>query len=152
MMLMKFNGGLGGLGDINTPCSSLSPESMAVGDSCTLPDGSNIAVYNGQRLVNPAGLPLDAINASALVSSGNWNTSQVSGTSGSGSGGGSNGSSWWSTALQSLVAGAAQGVTTGQHPAMPTTPIVATPWYQTPVGIIGIALGVLGLGFLAFKK
>jgi hypothetical protein len=162
MMFMGFSGlGYAGLGDINTPCASLSPASMSIGDSCTLPDDSNIGVWNGTRLVNPSGSSIDAINASALIAGGNWTSAQVGG--GSGTNNSADGQPWWSTALRSLVQGAAAGITTptpgGMPPCntvaagTPCTPVpTATPWYQTPVGMVGIVLGVLGVGYLFLKR
>jgi len=66
--------GLGGLGDF--PACTSARGQMASGASCTLPDGSNIGVWNGGQLTNPAGGAIDDGNASALIAGG-WPASQV---------------------------------------------------------------------------
>lgn len=70
--------------------------------------------------------------------------------------------SWWSTALTALVKGTAQGLVSPASVlpscavvpvGTPCIPVVATtPWYSTPVGMIGIALAVFGAGYLFLKK
>src|SRR5258706_4409810 len=57
---------------------------------------------------------------------------------------------WWSTAITALT----KGVVQSQLPkagAMPTAMVAATPWYQTPVGIGGIAVGIIALVLLLKK-
>jgi hypothetical protein len=153
MMLMKF-GGLRGTSDA---CASMSPSSMSIGDACTLPDGSNIGVWNGSHLVAPDGSNLDAINAATLTASGNWTSAQVTGAQGSGT----STSSWWSGALTSLTKGVVGGLVNptptalppcnAVAPGTPCMPVVETPWYQTPLGIGGI-IAALGLAYFIFKK
>jgi len=91
-MLLGY--GLGGDPD----CASVV-SSMAVGQTCNLPDGSNIANWNGTQLVNPAGGPIDSINAAALVASG-WPPAQISGGAGAANqnataSGAAAGQPWW---------------------------------------------------------
>lgn len=96
-----------------------------------------------------------------------------SGASATGSSGSpqNNQSSWWSTALTSLVKGAAQGLVTpggvcppgshGSYPACaclpgspgtyPTCLQAPTPFYATPLGILGI-VGLLGFGVYKLAK
>lgn len=72
------------LGDDYPACNSVVG-SMAAGGSCTLPDGSNIATWNGSQLKNPAGGSIDPANAAALVAGG-WKPNQIAGASTSSSG------------------------------------------------------------------
>jgi hypothetical protein len=51
---------------------------MKPGDTCTLPDGSNIAIWNGAQLTSPSGGSIDAQNGAAVVAAG-WPASQVAG-------------------------------------------------------------------------
>lgn len=73
-------------------------------------------------------------------------------------------SSWWATALTALTKGvvsgtqspAGSGVIPCVAPGVPancnyTAPVVAEPWYTTPMGIGGIVL-TLGLGYFLLKK
>lgn len=71
--------------------------------------------------------------------------------------------SWWSTALTALVKGTAQGLTTPSTALLPSCavvpvgtpciPVVPVPaWYETPTGMVGIAIAVLGVGYLFLKK
>lgn len=57
------------------------------------------------------------------------------------------GSPWWATLTQALATGVTQGVTSPGAPA----PVVAPAWYTTPVGIGGLAVGVILLVFLLKK-
>lgn len=127
---------------------------MTVGDSCSLPDGSNIAVWNGAQLTNPAGGSIDPANAGSLVAAG-WPPSQVAGAPGGSSSSGipnaGSQSSWWSTALTALTQGVVAGSKNPPAPQMPVIPVAAPPWYTTPLGIGGIVL-TLGLGYFLLKK
>ena len=67
------------LGDDYPACNSVVG-SMTAGSSCTLPDGSNIATWNGSQLTNPAGSAIDPANAAALLAGG-WKSNQIAGAS-----------------------------------------------------------------------
>lgn len=162
MGLSGFGGGFGDAGDCTSQVSS-----MSVGNSCNLPDGSNIAVWNGQQLTNPAGGSIDPANAGSLVAAG-WPPSQVAGAAGgvpsssSVPNAGSQ-SSWWSSALTALTQGVVAGAKGPTSTIIPcvapgvpvgcnfTPAVVAPPWYTTPLGIGGIVL-TLGLGYFLLKK
>ncbi len=154
MMLLGFNGARSGFGDIGSPCAGMSPASMAIGDSCTLPDGSNIGVWNGSKLVAPDGSNIDAINASSLLASGSWNGSNIAGAPNA-SGGNQNaanaGQPWWSTSLSALAKGVTQGAMSPGTPGAIAPVAPPTPWYMTPIGMIGIVIA-LGLGYFVIKK
>lgn len=65
------------LGDSFTTCAG-GLGIMKAGDTCTLPDGSNIGVWNGAQLTNPAGGSIDSANGAQLVAQG-WPATQIAG-------------------------------------------------------------------------
>lgn len=124
------------------------------GEACTLPDGSNIAVWNGAQLTLPDGSAIDPTNLAALLNAG-WSAALLKGAPGAGGspagqqaqGGGT---PWWASALQAVTGGVAAGLKPSGAPAVAAKP--PAPWYSTPIGMGGIAIGVLALVFYLAKK
>jgi hypothetical protein len=101
------------MGDDYPACNSVVG-SMVSGASCTLPDGSNIANWNGSQLVNPNNGPIDPANAAALAAAG-WKPNQISGA-------GSGGSD--STGLGTKIGGAISSIFGSFFGPKPTAPTV----------------------------
>lgn len=110
------------------------------------------------QVVDPTGTTVECLdaNGNSLASKpvGNQTATTTSSSSSS--------NPWWSTALTALVKGTAQGVLSPSGAVLPSCavvpagtpciPVVAVPWYQTPTGMIGIAIAALGVGYLFLKK
>lgn len=147
MILMGLHGfGLGDYTD-STPCAAIP-----VGDPYRVP-GNFCSACGTLFQFNSNGAIVN--NDGYAVLSDCSNASSGSGASGSGAsastGGTPTSDPWWSTALTSLVKGTTQAII-GPGGTTVKPPVAATPWYSTPLGMLGIALGVIGGGYLLLKK
>lgn len=128
MMLMRF-GGLGGLGrlgavDWSTMCVSTQPD----------PDDPS-------HFVDCLDANGNVIDSRSFTTGGTATTPTDSSSQ-----------PWWSTALTALVKGTTSAIVGGANQPAPNPVTTPTPWYSTPVGMIGILAAILGGGYLFFKK
>lgn len=135
MMLMGISGpyGLGDAYSADTTCSAIPAGDpyRTSGNYCTQPSG-NVMEFNADGSVDPdpyAGPDTTASQASSSSSQ----------------------TAWWQSALTAIT----KGVTSSALPTPPAPKPVApaaTPWYMTPVGILGIVIAIGGGAYMLANR